>query len=561
MKYVAPYGIGDPDASYINGDPSVARQGSIPPAAAFENPMRELVHIISDSMLSPDDGDLEQCAKGIRSQRMNFVQDTGSINVLSVALSPPLGGYTLGLPLRVKIYQTNTGPTTIDAGAGRVPVRKPSGAEMAAGDLPGGGLAELVYDGTVFQMINFAGAAAAGGGGDIFLTNIPYTVDTSPTANTVIANFSPAITSLSAGFICMVKIANTTTGTTANINVNGLGLKPVKAQGGHPSWPLLAGDMAVGDVLVFVYDGTSFWVYPSNAINQAVTFNVATVTDINSLFVALARKRISAAGSVLIQLAAGNYTAPIVTYHADADRITLQGTMNGAVPVSANFHQSGSDAGSRAQDSSLNIQMCRARYKSEVKFTNAQPFAMQHNGPGLITYKNILVTGSNTPVSGTQDCDAILVANFSSLQCIGVTVWGSGEIAFAANAGYMTCDNCHASGNMSDGFNCAAQGGLTILRGGAYGNGGNGVLCSSNGMVWATPEFNDSVGPYFTCNASSGVFAEQSTININYATVIANPTDVIAADMGAVLNNASLASTWTPDINTVGNLNSIYRVY
>src|SRR5262252_5809157 len=187
--------------------------------------MRELVHIITDSNLVPSDTDLEQCAKGMRSQFMNYCIDTGSVNTLSVALSPPIGAYTFGLPLRVRIANTNTGSTTIDAGAGRVPVKKPNGSELQPGDLPAFGLAELVYDGTVFQMINFTGAAPSGPP-QTFLYNIPYCVDSSTTRNLVIANFSPAITSLAAGTIFMVKIANTSNGSTANINVNSLGNKP-----------------------------------------------------------------------------------------------------------------------------------------------------------------------------------------------------------------------------------------------------------------------------------------------------------------------------------------------
>ena len=41
MKYNQPYGITDPEAPYINGDPSIGRQGSIIPAAAVEFPQRE----------------------------------------------------------------------------------------------------------------------------------------------------------------------------------------------------------------------------------------------------------------------------------------------------------------------------------------------------------------------------------------------------------------------------------------------------------------------------------------------------------------------------------------
>ena len=176
MKYVPPYGreAEADDATYINGDPSIARQGSIPPAEAFEHPMRELVAVIDNSLIAPSEEDLQQVAKAVRSQRMNYAEDTGTINTLSVAFDPPIISYNIGLPIRVKIRNTNTGPATIDAGGGRVSVKKPTGAEMAANDLPAGGLAEMVFDGTAFQMINFGGAG--GGAGDVFLVNIPYTV-------------------------------------------------------------------------------------------------------------------------------------------------------------------------------------------------------------------------------------------------------------------------------------------------------------------------------------------------------------------------------------------------
>src|SRR5262245_53935904 len=119
MKYQQPYGITDVNAPYINGDPSIGRMGSIPPAAAFEYPMRELVNVISKSKLTPDDGDLQQTAKGVRSQAMNFVEDTGAVNAMIVSLDPALAAYTPGLPLRVRVLHTNTSSTvTLNAGAG-----------------------------------------------------------------------------------------------------------------------------------------------------------------------------------------------------------------------------------------------------------------------------------------------------------------------------------------------------------------------------------------------------------------------------------------------------------
>ena len=164
MRYVQPYGISDTDAPYINGDPSLGRQGSIPPAAAFEHPMREIITVIDKNKFAPDAADLGQMLKATRSQRANYVEDTGSANNLSVALDPPLGAYTIGLPLKVKVRETTTGGSTIDAGAGRVPIKLMNGASTGAGDLPQGGICELVYDGAAFQLVNFFGLGGEPGG-------------------------------------------------------------------------------------------------------------------------------------------------------------------------------------------------------------------------------------------------------------------------------------------------------------------------------------------------------------------------------------------------------------
>src|SRR5215831_12012706 len=109
MRYVPPFGTPD-DSPYINGDPSIARQGSIPPAEAFEHPMRELVAVITNSFMTPSSSDLEQVSEAVRSQRMNYAADTGSVNTLSVAYDPPITSYTIGLPLHVRVLNTNTGP-------------------------------------------------------------------------------------------------------------------------------------------------------------------------------------------------------------------------------------------------------------------------------------------------------------------------------------------------------------------------------------------------------------------------------------------------------------------
>ncbi|GGC68664.1 hypothetical protein [Chelatococcus reniformis] len=55
MKYQQPYGVSDPNASYVNGNPAAGTAGSIPPAAAIEHAQRELVHFIQWVLTDPAD--------------------------------------------------------------------------------------------------------------------------------------------------------------------------------------------------------------------------------------------------------------------------------------------------------------------------------------------------------------------------------------------------------------------------------------------------------------------------------------------------------------------------
>lgn len=66
MKYNAPFGAANPDAPYINGNPSIGVAGSIPPAESIEYPQREIVKAIIDAGMVPANDDLGQLSKAIR---------------------------------------------------------------------------------------------------------------------------------------------------------------------------------------------------------------------------------------------------------------------------------------------------------------------------------------------------------------------------------------------------------------------------------------------------------------------------------------------------------------
>ena len=156
MKYEQPYGVSDPNAPYINGNPAVGLQGSIPPAAAFEYPMRELVAMIAGGGFTPSDSDLQQLLKAVRSQLVNYCVDQGTLpNNYIATFNPPVTTYQLGMPFRLRIANTNTGPSSFDAGGGRHPIKRYGGADPSAGDIVAGSVVELLWDGTNFEMTNF----------------------------------------------------------------------------------------------------------------------------------------------------------------------------------------------------------------------------------------------------------------------------------------------------------------------------------------------------------------------------------------------------------------------
>jgi hypothetical protein len=105
-----------------------------------------------------------------------------------------------------------------------------------------GQIAELVYNGTQFQLISVQPSMSY------------YGLDTSVAANTVTVNITPPLLSYTTGTPRFyVKIANTNTGAT-NINANGLGNKSVVLGNGGA---LIGSELQAGMIAEFVYDGTN----------------------------------------------------------------------------------------------------------------------------------------------------------------------------------------------------------------------------------------------------------------------------------------------------------------
>ena len=447
MRYVPPWGTTDPQAPYVNGDPTIGRQGSIPPAAMMEHPQREIVALIEKSGFTPSEINLEQLAIGVRSQRLNYAEDTGSANNLVVTYDPPITQYTRGLTLHVRVRQTNSGVSRINAGAGTVSIRKMNGADTAEGDLPLGAIATLVFDGTAFQLSNFGGGL--GGEGDTFVVNVPYTEDLSPTPGTIIAEFSPPITEpLKAGDLMAVRIANTATGATV-MKINNLPEIGLAPNGGGP---MLQGDVTVGDVVQFFYDGVALRFAPNPEMNAYVLYTVGPGQHFPSVAAAmdiLKRKTIGANGYVDLQMSAGVFNGPITINHPSGDRIRLRGTMIGAAPVWNEFVATNSSAPQRAQDAIHNINFLRTRFGTEIRCLDDRDgsqggaHGVMNIGPGAVTFQDLLITGQQLPIIGPFWWQVgVSVPPGARCNCVNVSVWGC-QGGFTPN-GAMTATSCFA---------------------------------------------------------------------------------------------------------------------
>ena len=155
MLYNQPYGVTDPDAPYINGNPATGTMGSIPPAAAIEHPQREIVNFLNDSLWTPDSNDLRQLSKSIQSGVVNYCQDQGTTNFIAITPIPPLAGYVLGQHFRIKLANPNTGPVQINvSGLGWLPVVHADNTPMGGGELYVNQIIDVAYNGNnAWQML------------------------------------------------------------------------------------------------------------------------------------------------------------------------------------------------------------------------------------------------------------------------------------------------------------------------------------------------------------------------------------------------------------------------
>lgn len=117
----------------------------------------EIVGVIAAAGIALDKTNNGQMLAAIKNllqnQGGNYAADTGAANAYVATFAPALTAHTVGLPIRIKIANTNTAASTFNPnGLGAKNIVTPYGNAVPKGMLKVGAIVTLVYDGTSYQI-------------------------------------------------------------------------------------------------------------------------------------------------------------------------------------------------------------------------------------------------------------------------------------------------------------------------------------------------------------------------------------------------------------------------
>lgn len=97
----------------------------------------------------------------LQAQATNYALDTGSANAYLCALTPAITSPVNGMPIRLKVANTNTGASTFNPGSGAASIRRADGSTLIGNELVAGNIVTLIYDGTYYRIAAAAPATTA----------------------------------------------------------------------------------------------------------------------------------------------------------------------------------------------------------------------------------------------------------------------------------------------------------------------------------------------------------------------------------------------------------------
>ena len=154
MKYNQPFGNEDANAAYVNGNPALGVQGSIPPASAIEYPQREILAVIEAAGIVPSNSNLHQLLDALQwlidqsptaQGRVHYGAAGGTADTITTVTEPEMTTIAPGHILLLRIVSNNTTAVTLTVdGFGPYPVTRPDGSDLPANALIASQVAVLV---------------------------------------------------------------------------------------------------------------------------------------------------------------------------------------------------------------------------------------------------------------------------------------------------------------------------------------------------------------------------------------------------------------------------------
>lgn len=235
--------IVSPDGLFHDGNPATGLIGTFLAAIWHNAVQEEIIAPITAAGLTLDPTNNGQLLAAIlaliESKTGNYGLDTGAANSYVTALTPAVIAYANGLQVRFRAAHANTGQSTLNAGAGVVPLLRDDGTALQAGDVPANVIVGATYDSTLNAFL--LNSIVASQFDTIMQSGAPlYSVDTGA-ANVYKAAYAPTISAITDGMKLRFRAKTANTGASTF------------APDGMPAAPILGGDHAVlagGEIVV-----------------------------------------------------------------------------------------------------------------------------------------------------------------------------------------------------------------------------------------------------------------------------------------------------------------------
>ncbi|MBB4122905.1 hypothetical protein [Martelella radicis] len=126
-----------------------SQEGTVVTAEWLNGVQEEILNVITRAGLVPAAGDFTQLAQAIQGARLSYAEASGTVNALTVSLSPAPTALRAGLLVRALIAAPNTGSATLNVnGHGAKAIVNRFGLDLTGGELTG--IVDFVYDGAKF---------------------------------------------------------------------------------------------------------------------------------------------------------------------------------------------------------------------------------------------------------------------------------------------------------------------------------------------------------------------------------------------------------------------------